>query len=225
MVIHADRPARNARNRYRVGQEDRISMPNEPISRRTLFVMLAGMALTARAADAAPIRYRLDTAASIVGFRYYLNGAEQRGSMPVQRADIVIDPEDLAGSRVDVSLRAAGARTGLFLGTQALTGRSVLDAARFPLIRFVSDRVRLAPDGRLSGGASIEGRLTVRDITLPVTLRADLYRARGSAPDDLSVLTVQLSGRLSRSAFGASGYPNLVDDMVEIDITAVIRAE
>ncbi|SFT77282.1 YceI family protein [Sedimentitalea nanhaiensis] len=175
-------------------------------------------------AFAAPTRYQLDRAGSSVGFDFTLNGISQNGMMPIQSADIQIDPGNLAATQVDVILNAAAARTGLALATQAMTGPTVLNVARFPTIRFESLSVRLAKDGRLSDGARIEGRLTLRDVTRPIILDAALFRARGSTANDLSTIVVRLGGHLSRSAFGASGYPDLVGDRVTLDITAVIRA-
>jgi polyisoprenoid-binding protein YceI len=192
------------------------------LTRRTALFALTSFALQPAAA-AAPVPYRLDQAASTVGFRFFLSGAEQTGSMPVDTATITVDPANLAASKVDVSLRVAGARTGLIFATQALIGPEVLDAAGFPTIRFVSDRVQLASDGRLSGGARIAGQLTLRGKTHPVSFDAGLFRPPGSAADDLSELRVKLTGQISRSAFGASGYPQLVADNVDLDITAVIR--
>ena len=66
--------------------------------------------------------------------------------------------------------------------------------------------------------------LTVRDVTRSVRLDAQLFRPPGTAPDDLRLLTIELSGSMSRSSFGATGYPELVSDTVGIDIRAVIRA-
>ena len=174
--------------------------------------------------QAAPTRYTLNEGDSNVGFSFVMGGGAQKGTMPVQSAEIIIDPENLAASHVDVSVSVAGARTGFIFATQAMIGPDVLDATHFPTIRFVSRAVQLAPDGRLSGGARITGDLTLRGITQPVTLQANLYRQRGSAINDLSSLTVQLTGQVSRSAFGAVGYPDLVADLVGLDITAVIRA-
>lgn len=182
---------------------------------------LAGAVAPARAARR---DYRLDPAASTVGFFFSINGVPQKGTMPVTAAKISVDPDNLAASRVDVTLSVAKARTGLMLATDALKSPEILDAARYPTVRFVSTSVRLGADGRISGGASLAGRLTIRDVTRPVTFSADLYRPKGSAPDDLSRLTVRLSGAISRSAFGASGYAGLVDDTVTLDITAAIRA-
>jgi len=194
-----------------------------PLTRRTAILALAGLIWSPLAA-AAPVRYQLDEAASSVGFRFTLSGLAQKGSLPVRSAHITIDPDNLARSAVDVTLDVPGARTGMIFATQALTGPDVLDAQRFPTIHFQSDTVQLAQDGRLSGGARISGQLTMRDVTRPMTLTANLFRPPGTAPDDLRVLTVMLKGRISRSAFGASGYRDLVADEVGLEITAVIRA-
>lgn len=172
---------------------------------------------------AAPTRYHLDAKTSKVGFSFTMGGTSQTGTMPVSKAVILVDPDNLAASRVDISLNVAQVRTPLPFARQALIGPDVLDVARYPTIRFVSTRVRLAPDGRLSGGATISGKLTMHGVTRPVTFEAGLFRAPGSAPDDLSVLTVLLKGQISRSAFGATGYGDLVADTVGLNISAVIR--
>jgi len=175
------------------------------------------------AVTAPPIRYQLDASASTVGFVFTLGGARQNGTMQIAAADIFVDPANLATSRVDISLDVDSVRTPLPFARQALIGPDVLDARRYPRIRFTSTRVQLAPDGHLSGGANILGSLTVHGVTRPVTFEASLFRAKGSAPGDLSVLTVSLAGHVSRKAFGASGYGDLVADQVELNIIAVIR--
>lgn len=178
----------------------------------------------AQSGQAAPTRYRLDDSVSTVGFSYRIGELDQLGTIAIERADIVVDPHNLAAATVDIVLNVAQVRTPIFLATEALTSPKVLDVARFPTIHFVSTKVTLAKDGRLSGGAYIDGVLTVRDVTRPIRLQAGFFRRPGSAPDDFSQLSVQLTGSLSRSAFGASGFAKLVGDTITLDITAVIIA-
>ncbi|MEX0319173.1 MAG: YceI family protein [Ruegeria sp.] len=192
------------------------------IGRRALLLSLAALPLAAPL-SAAPVRYRLDQSASSVGFFFTLSGSAQKGTMPIRSADIVIDTANLTRSRADVTLDVARARTNLVFARTAMLGPDVLDARRFPTIRFTSTRVQLGPGGRLSDGARITGDLTVRDVTRPVVLEASLFRRRGSAADDLSELSFRLRGAISRRAFGASGYRDLVRDAVTLDIRAVIR--
>lgn len=197
-----------------------------PNMARTLFALMLVTLLAALPAMlmAAPTRYSLEAKTSQVGFSFTLGGTQQNGTMPVSKAVILVDPDNLRASRVDISVDVAGTRTPLPFARNALIGPEVLDAARYPTIRFVSTKVQLSADGRLSGGARITGKLTMHGVTRLVTLEAGLFRAPGSAPDDLSKLTVQLKGRISRSAFGATGYKDLVADEVGLNIVAEIRA-
>ncbi|WP_428928436.1 YceI family protein [Marinibacterium sp. SX1] len=196
---------------------------------RRAFLASAGAAagallLAPRAGLAAARRYGLAEQASRVGFVYTLSGAAQTGTMPIASADIRLDPDNLVNSRVDVSVSVARARTGLIFATDALKSAEVLDAGRFPTIRFVSTRVGLGAGGRISDGATLSGNLTVRGVTRPVTFKASVFRPAGSAADDLDNLQVRLSGAISRSAFGASGYGDLVADRIGLDIQAGVQA-
>lgn len=169
---------------------------------------------------AAPIAYALDTARSEVGFVFTLNKAQATGEMPVKSADITIYTAALQRSHVDVTVDVRRAKTGFFFATEALKGPSVLDAKTYGTIRFVSTRIRLGKGGQLSDGAQIDGNLTIRGITKPVTLNAVLFRQSGTQQGNLSKLGFKLTGRVSRKAFGATGFPDLVDDTVLINILA-----
>lgn len=176
------------------------------------FACLAGQAL------AAPETYTLDPARSVVGFTYRLAETESRGQMPVKSATMLIDLRNISASRVEVTLDAKAARSGFVLATQAMRGPGVLDSTRFPEIIFRSTRIT----GTL-GGATVEGDLTLRGVSRPVTLRAELYRQSGSDPGDLEHLTVLLTGQIDRHAFGADGFSELVGPMIGLRILARIE--
>lgn len=190
--------------------------------RRTLLAM--GLATLATPPLAAPTPYRLAGTGATITYTFTLNGTPIKGTLPVNRADLSVDPDTLTASTADVTADVRQAETGLILATQALKSASVLDAEAFPLARFQSTRVILGPDGRISNGAAIEGQLTLRDITRPVRFGAGLFRPAGTAPDDLTTLIVALTTRIDRHSFGVSGYPDLVDPIVTIDIDAEISA-
>lgn len=175
-------------------------------------------ALSPAAAEA--IAYRLDPAASTVGFGYTLNGTPQRGTMPVTAADIALDFDQAAGSRVRVVLAPGKADAGNPIATEAMRSPGVLDAAAHPEIVFASTAIRAAGQG-----AEVDGRLTIRGVTRDVRLTADIYRPPGSRDGDLSRLTVVLRGAVSRADFGATGFPDLVGDTVTLDIVARLSRE
>lgn len=181
-------------------------------------LLLSGLlALVAALAQAAPEHYHLDTAHSVVGFTYTLDGREMNGRIPIRDVEMVLDLQNLPASRVSVTLEADRARAGFFIATDAIRGPKVLDTANHPLIRFRATEIR----GNLRH-ATVTGELTVRGITRPVTLDAALGRQQGTAPTDRDRLIVILTGGISRSAFGASGYPNLVGDRIGLRIVARI---
>ncbi|MEQ8895741.1 MAG: YceI family protein [Roseovarius sp.] len=175
------------------------------------------LCLVAAVASAAPQRYTLDAARSQVDFTYAFQGREQHGTMPVQSVDMMLDLDNLPASRVSVTLDAHAARAGFVFATNAMRGSTVLDTDAHPQITFHSTSIR----GSLRG-AAITGQLTIRGVTRPVTLKAGLYRQQGTARTDRDHLVVLLTGEVSRAAFGASGYPDMVGDPIGLRIVAVI---
>ncbi|WP_224380122.1 YceI family protein [Roseovarius carneus] len=167
---------------------------------------------------AAPADYRLDVARSEVAFGFDLQGIAARGTMPVKAAKMSIDLRDVARSEVEVTLDAAAATAGVIFVTQTMKGPQVLDVGRYPEILFRSTRIT----GDLSG-AVVEGDLTIRGITRPVRLNAGLFRQRGTDVNDLDRLTVQLTGAISRAAFGAGGFAGFVGDRIDLNIMARIE--
>lgn len=184
----------------------------------TLTLVVLTLLLTSLVARAAPHRYQLDPTDSSVSFTYTLLGERARGSMPVSEADLSLDFAQAANSRIRVTLDVTGAKTPVAFVTDAVKGPELLHAAVHPTIRFVSTRI--VPT---DAGARVSGNVTIRGVTRPLTLDARIYRRRGSAEGDLSALTVLMTGTVSRSSFGASGFPSMVADPIQLDIRAALR--
>ena len=177
---------------------------------------LAALVCAAAApAWAAPARYALDADGSEVRFGFRVSGVDAAGTMPVAAADIALDFDTAARSSATVTLAADRAETGVPLMTSTLKSGDILDTARFPEIRFAS--TSFAARG---AGAEVRGNVTVRGVTRPLTLQAEIYRPPGSAAGDRSRLTVRLTGQIDRHDFGASGYAGLVEPIVTLDIRA-----
>lgn len=174
--------------------------------------------LIASPAIAAPESYQLDMDQSVVGFTYQFQGNPRQGRMPVSGAVMQLDLDNIARSRVNVTLNAAEANAGALFMTSTMKGPNVLNVASHPTIEFTSTRI----EGSLRG-AKITGDLTIRGVTRPVTLTAGLYRQQGTERTDRSRLIVQLLGSVSRSAFGASGFPGFVADEIDLNIIAYIE--
>lgn len=174
---------------------------------------------------AAPVHYSLQPNRSEVGFVYTLQGAQNRGSMPVRSAQISIDLDQFEASAVDVTVDVSRARTGLIFATEALKAPSVLAARDHPTIRFQSTAIRANDPRNLSAGGQIDGLLTIRGVTRPVTLNAAVFRQHGTAEGDMSQLSFRISGAVQRSAFGATGYSDMVEDEIQLDIAARVSSQ
>lgn len=171
------------------------------------------------AAQARPRLYRLAPGSEVV-FTYRLSGLTSRGRMPVGAAELLLDFETVRNSRVAVTMDAARATTTLPLADSAMKGASVLDTSRFPTITYTSTQVMATQTG-----AQIIGDLRVRDVTAPVTLAARFFRKPDRAPEDLRDLVIDLTGSLSRAAFGATGFADLVEDRIDLQIRAEITRQ
>lgn len=190
---------------------------------RRHFIALS-LAALAQPGRAAVTPYRLGPGDATITYTFTLNGAPVKGTVPLNTANLAIDPRNLVASTADVTADIRRARTGLFFATEALKSSSVLDARNHPIARFSSTKVILGPGGRISGGAALEGDLTLRGVSRAVRFDASLFRPAGTAPEDLRALSVVLSGQVNRRDFGATGYADLVQDIVGIDIEAQITA-
>lgn len=188
--------------------------------RAFLAILFATFLVGPQGALAKPLHYRLDPDSSAVGFTVHLGQQPLKGRMAITRADLALDFDNAAASRVSVTLDPAEAHMGLPFAEDAMRDASVLDTGRFPQITFVSTRVRPT-----EGGAWIDGRATIRGVTRPLRLMAQIYRPPGSPEGTRRDLSIRLTGSLSRAAFGATGYGDLVGDQVDLNILAHIHTD
>ena len=173
--------------------------------------------LLASPAAAAPATYVLEPEKSSVGFETDFGPDHISGKMPVLRADLVLDVDHVAACKVDGAVDVTGADASFPFAAQAMKGPKVLDAASYPEITFVSTAVRAKGEG-----AEVDGILTIRGVARPVQMQAVIWRQKGHAAGDLSHLTVRLTGAVLRSAYGATGWADMVGDEVRLDIMARI---
>jgi polyisoprenoid-binding protein YceI len=177
------------------------------------------IAALATPAHAAPKAYVLEPDRSTVGFATAFGQQAITGRMPVTQANLTLDFDNVDNTTIDVILDVSRASASFPFAAQALKGETVLDARNHPTIRFVSTGVQ-----RRGDAADVQGDLTIKGVTRRVTLRATIYRPAGSAASDNSHLTVQMTGAVQRSDFGAAGFADMVADEVRLDIVARIAA-
>lgn len=183
-----------------------------------LFLLV--LCLTGTAAFAGPDVYQVDKSTSKIEFKYYFGGAEITGKFNQYTIDLRLDFTTTSNSSVNVTLQTTSANGGFAFATQALLGASVLDAANFPTMHFRSTRFRVA-DQQIK----IDGQITIRGITKPITLDAQMFRPAGSDLTQRDRLRIKLTGVVNRHDFGASGFPTIVgSDLVIVVDANITRA-
>lgn len=140
--------------------------------------------------------WELDPAHSSVTFSTkHMMVTTVRGTIAIDDASVDFDEEHPDRSSVEVRLSAASVDTGQPARDQHLRSADFLDAETFPYLTFRSTSVKPAGDDEFV----LKGDLTIRDVTRPVELEAEL---------DGIVANLQ-GGR--RAAFSASTKINRED--------------
>jgi polyisoprenoid-binding protein YceI len=144
------------------------------LSRALGFIALAG-ALSAPVAEAADT-YTIDPGHSNLGFTIRHFFSKVPGSFTKYEGTLIYDTQDLAKSSVNVTIESASIDTRHPDRDKDLRSANFFDVEKFPKITFTSTKV--TPAG--ANKAKVEGTLTIKGVSKPVTLDVDLL---GAGPD------------------------------------------
>ena len=132
---------------------------------------------------------------------------------------LTLDPANPSASKLDVSVATATIYTPVAALTHELQGAEWLDAGKYPKARFVSTKVtRTGPEA-----ATIEGELTLRGVTKPLTLKAHFVGAGVNPIDKAYTVGFVGYGVIKRTEFGVSKYAPAIGDKVHVTINAAFE--
>jgi polyisoprenoid-binding protein YceI len=136
------------------------------------------------------------------------------------KADYAYDPANLAATKLSVTVDVNSIDTatgGDAFGKKfnsELTDESWLDAAKYPVMTFVSKSIQ-SGDGRTG---KIVGDLTMHGVTRPVTLDVTFNGTGKGVPGGDTRAGFSAKTVVKRSDFGVAKYVPLIGDDVAIDI-------
>ncbi len=170
--------------------------------------------------DAAKIEggdWTLDTKHAALRFEInHLGFAVYHGRFEAFDAKLQGDPASPEKSALTATIQVASLDVANDDFAKTLIGPDWLDATKFPTATFRSTGVkRTGPTT-----ADIDGLLTLRGVTQPITLKANF---NGAAPDRLrgtDVAGFSAETTLRRSAFGVSKFSGVLADEVTLKIDA-----
>lgn len=143
-----------------------------------LAAALVASALASTAALAAPVKYTLDAPNSLLRFSFEQAGANNNGRFKTYTADVTFSPEELAASKIDVTIDIASLDTGDQERDDTLKTPDLLDVKKFPKARFVSSKITLSGAGRYEAAGKLTIRNVTKDIKLPITFQTKAEKGK-----------------------------------------------
>lgn len=183
----------------------------------------AALAFTGALASAvaAPVTYGVDGTHTFPRFSYsHFGYSTQLSSFSKTTGKVVFDAEAKKGS-VDIAIDMKSVNTGFADFNEHIQGEDFLDTAKFPQATFKSTKVVFEGDKP----QSIEGQLTIKGVTKPVTLTVTSFQAMPHPMMKKPALGANAFTVIKRSEFNAGKYAPYVGDDVRIDIAIEAMAQ
>ena len=181
-------------------------------------VALALAASFSTAALAAPETFNIDPAHTLPRFEYnHMGFSQQLSRFDKLTGTITLDRVAKTGS-IDVTIDAKSVNTGSSQFNEHIQGKDFLDTADFPTISYKSTAVKFNGDAV----ASVEGNLTIKGLTKPVTLTVQSFKCMPHPMLKKEACGATATTVIKRSDFGAGAYAPLVGD--EVTLTLPIEA-
>lgn len=176
---------------------------------------ILALGLSAAAASAAPVEYKLDASHSQIIFTYeHLGFSTTAGVYSGFEGEISFDADAPASSSVSVGFPADTLYTGWEGRTAHFLGGDFFDAANHPDITFVSTGIEVTGDNT----GLITGDLTIRGITKSVVLDAVMNKSGEHPRSKKAWLGFDATTTVLRSDFEMGRGAPAVSDEVEIKI-------
>lgn len=176
------------------------------------------LATTSAAAVAAPETYQVDGTHTFPRFSYNHHGLSiQTSQFNITTGTVTLDKEARTGA-VDITIDTRAIDTGSAVFNEHIQAEDFLDTAKYPTATFKSTRVVFEGDQP----RAIEGDLTIKGITKPVTLQVTHFAAMTHPMLKKDAIGANASTLIKRSEFNAGKYAPYVGD--EVTITVAIEA-
>lgn len=168
-------------------------------------------------AFAAPETYGIDTTHTFPRFEYnHFGYSTQLSRFDKTTGTVVFDKVAKTGS-VDVTIDMKSVSTGSPLFNEHIQGEDFLDTGKYPTATFKSTKVHFNGDKP----STVEGNLTIKGITKPVTLTVTNFQAMEHPIVKKPAIGANATATVKRSDFNAGKYAPYVGD----DVTLTIALE
>lgn len=152
---------------------------------------------------------------AVLAFRGSYQGEAFEGRFARFTPQVRFDPDDLAGSGIEVDIELASAATGVEDYDSTMQSAEFFDSARFPTARFVARNLRVQGEGYLA-----DAELTLRDRTVPLA-----FPFAFAVDGERAVLTAQVTLKRLDFEVGTGEWADtaLIANEVEVRVELPLR--
>jgi polyisoprenoid-binding protein YceI len=186
--------------------------------RKVLFALATSAALLGSAAHAAPAAYAFDPTHTFVTFEIaHFGTSTNRGRFDKKEGTVQLDKAAKTG-KVEITIDTTSINTGTPAFNTHLQSADLFDAAKFPTIKFVSDKFVFNGDKV----AEVMGTLTLLGKSQAVTLKANQFNCYESPMLKREVCGGDFEATIDRTAFGLNygvdwGFPKNVRLLIQVE--------
>jgi len=181
--------------------------------KKLIFTLLCG--LCTAAALAANV-YTSDPDHTFAWFEFnHLGYSVQRDRFDKVSATVSLDLQDQTGA-AQASIDVNSLNTGSHFFNQMLLSDAFFDAAKYPAITFQSTHFTF---GHLDNVTAIDGNLTIKGITRPVTLRVTNYKCMMHPEYHRPACGLNATAKVSRSDFNLGKYVPLIANEITLYVS------
>lgn len=167
------------------------------------------------------VNWAIEPAHTHIGFSVrHLGLSSTPGVFKRFQAQLEYEDDNLEATRLRFEVEVASIDTAFALRDAHLRGPDWFAVEQHPKAIFVSHRVR-----QHGQRLAVEGELTLRGITLPLTLEARLTGRATNPWTQAPVCGFEASGNISRSAYGMGAFPGALSDEVQLQLQVEISPE
>ena len=177
-------------------------------------VLAIALATLTTSAFAVAETFNIDPAHTAPRFEYsHFGYSNQLHRFDKTSGKIVLDRAAKTGS-VDVTIDAKSVNTGYPLFNEHIQGEDFFNTAKYPTITFKSTAVKFDGDKPVS----VEGNLTVKGVTKPVTLTVTSFQAMPHPMLKKDAIGANAVAKIKRTEFNMGKYAPSVSDDVNLII-------
>jgi len=186
--------------------------------RKALLTLAAATTFIAGSAIAAPANYSFDPTHTFVTFEIgHFGTTTNRGRFDKKEGTVQLDKAAKSG-KVEISIDVTSINTGTAAFNNHLQSADLFDAAKYPTIKFVSDKFVFNGDKV----AEVSGNLTLLGKTQPVTLKASQFNCYENPMLKREVCGGDFEATIDRTAFGMNygvdwGFPKSVRLVIQVE--------